>query len=310
MLCNTYLYKIVCLFQKKKAYQLFLCNFPTDIGIAADIKNQNVKEIYNKFVPYTIKEGDIISEIAMSFYGTSVKEKIPINNNFYKAQDILLHYNDIINPSELKRGQQIKLPIINDIEKITKKDLDNNELEDLCVFRSTLSDWLLKSNFLDEAKHICTVTLYFNDNCKRSRDLLEKLNIIMSEQKFIKDKPSPKVKTIESISIVEDQNTQKIKEIAYTIVQEVVKKNNINISHKINSVENNVNQIMKHLDLKNNQNFTYYLIRQGDTLNTIAYRQLGHKKFADCIYQSNMNKISNPNLIYYGLKLKIPNNCD
>lgn len=50
----------------------------------------------------------------------------------------------------------------------------------------------------------------------------------------------------------------------------------------------------------------FYIVKYGDTLNEIAYRQLGKHELWGKIYRMNKNSIVNPNHIEPGLTLKLP----
>jgi nucleoid-associated protein YgaU len=51
---------------------------------------------------------------------------------------------------------------------------------------------------------------------------------------------------------------------------------------------------------------TYYEIKSGDSLSKIAQEQLGDPQRWKEIYEANSDEIKNPNLIYPGQKIKIP----
>lgn len=51
----------------------------------------------------------------------------------------------------------------------------------------------------------------------------------------------------------------------------------------------------------------YYEIKKGDSLSAIAKRAYGDASKWRTIYEANKDQISNPDLIYPGQKIKIPN---
>ena len=50
-----------------------------------------------------------------------------------------------------------------------------------------------------------------------------------------------------------------------------------------------------------------YTIKDGDTLSKIAQRYLGDARLANEIYEANRGRILNPDLIYAGNVIEIPN---
>jgi len=183
---------------KKNKYSTFylliiICIFNTHELLADDVN----KNTY--FIKYSFKHGDIISEIAMKFYGTCCNNFLDLQGRKYNAVDILQKINNIKNLNTIKKGQEILLPNIENISDLSKAagiKLNSKEVQNICTFRFYIANILLENKKFDQAKSVCEAALLFYQKCeecsqdydckqkfKKCKDLLGKIKLKQKEHK-------------------------------------------------------------------------------------------------------------------------------
>jgi LysM repeat protein len=115
---------------------------------------------------------------------------------------------------------------------------------------------------------------------------------------------------IEELTITEKAGEEGDKYVGFKLLEyrPYSKKTPDNVTFEINESGETVakKQIAKNNETSNPKSNGYHIVRQGESLWTIAKKYYGNGSKNNIIYNANKNIIKNPNMLKVGWKLKIP----